>query len=270
MQKDILSSPRFFLGANTPLGFFSRFDHLYSPTEGWFCYILKGGPGTGKSTLMKNIATEAKRMKIKVEVIHCASDPNSLDAVIFPKLKKCVVDGTAPHVIDPTYPGVTDTIIHLGEFWNEKGLHKSDQSIINLTKENSDYHKKAQRFLAAYGSINNSTDKIISESIDYEKCDAYISRFTKKLIKNKSATEKKHETIRFISSTTPNGYVFFDDTMEEISNHNFVIEDEHNIIGNLILQDIKNTAQNKNYDVISCFSPFAPKDTNWKLCLFLN
>ena len=43
------SYPRFFLGANAPGGFVSRFDHLYSPQEGWFAYILKGGPGTGRS-----------------------------------------------------------------------------------------------------------------------------------------------------------------------------------------------------------------------------
>ena len=36
--------PKYFLGANTPSGFISRFDHLYDPDDGWFAYILKGGP----------------------------------------------------------------------------------------------------------------------------------------------------------------------------------------------------------------------------------
>lgn len=90
--------PKYFLGANTPSGFVSRFDHLYDPDDGWFAYILKGGPGTGKSTLMKRAAKEACSAQIKTELIYCSSDPHSLDAVIFPEIKVCIVDGTAPHV----------------------------------------------------------------------------------------------------------------------------------------------------------------------------
>ena len=90
--------PKYFLGANTPSGFISRFDHLYDPDDGWFAYILKGGPGTGKSTLMKRAAKEACSAQIKTQLIYCSSDPYSLDAVIFPEIKVCIVDGTAPHV----------------------------------------------------------------------------------------------------------------------------------------------------------------------------
>ena len=43
----------FFLGANTPQGFVSRFDQLADWREGWREFVLKGGPGTGKSTLMR-------------------------------------------------------------------------------------------------------------------------------------------------------------------------------------------------------------------------
>ena len=90
------TAPRFFLGANCPDGFISRFDHLYDPENGWFAYILKGGPGTGKSTLMRRAAEHALGQGVQVEMIHCSSDPDGLDAVIFPDYKACIVDGTAP------------------------------------------------------------------------------------------------------------------------------------------------------------------------------
>ena len=48
-------SPEFFAGANSAEGFFSCFDSLYDPEKDSF-YILKGGPGTGKSTLMKRLS----------------------------------------------------------------------------------------------------------------------------------------------------------------------------------------------------------------------
>lgn len=94
---DDKSAPCFFLGANSPCGFVSRFDSLYDPEGGWHAFVLKGGPGTGKSTLMHRVAAAAQEAHAQVERIHCSSDPASLDAVILPGQKLCIVDGTAPH-----------------------------------------------------------------------------------------------------------------------------------------------------------------------------
>ena len=47
---------RVFLGANSSAGFLSRFSSLYQPDGDWFAYIIKGGPGTGKSSFMKKAA----------------------------------------------------------------------------------------------------------------------------------------------------------------------------------------------------------------------
>lgn len=87
----------FFLGANTPQGFVSRFDQLADASDGWRSFILKGGPGTGKSTLMKRVAKNVEEHCPLVEIIHCSSDVDSLDGVIAPAIKTSVADGTAPH-----------------------------------------------------------------------------------------------------------------------------------------------------------------------------
>ena len=110
-------SPKFFLGANTPNGFVSRFDNLYYPEEGWFAYIIKGGPGTGKSTLMKRLAKEANLKNVKTELIYCSSDPSSLDAVIFPELKKSELETTSHFWVlsKPKYEAssIISLILHL-------------------------------------------------------------------------------------------------------------------------------------------------------------
>jgi Cdc6-like AAA superfamily ATPase len=51
----------FFLGANTPQGFVSRYDQLADPTDGWHEFVIIGGPGTGKSTMMKKIVQQSAR-----------------------------------------------------------------------------------------------------------------------------------------------------------------------------------------------------------------
>lgn len=50
------SQIRFFLGAEFPQGFVSLFDQLEHGKDGWRMFVMKGGPGSGKSTLMKKIA----------------------------------------------------------------------------------------------------------------------------------------------------------------------------------------------------------------------
>lgn len=87
----------FFLGANTPSGFYSLYDQLIDPDEARRVYLLKGGPGCGKSSLMRRVAQAMEEKGASVEYIACSGDPDSLDAVVFPALNTAIVDGTAPH-----------------------------------------------------------------------------------------------------------------------------------------------------------------------------
>ena len=88
---------RYFLGANTAKGFFSVYEDFCKPDSGNFLYVIKGGPGCGKSSFMKAIGRAAEDAGLDVEYVLCSGDPDSLDAVVFPALNTAIVDGTAPH-----------------------------------------------------------------------------------------------------------------------------------------------------------------------------
>ena len=87
----------YFLGANGPKGFVSLYREFCSPDSGNFLWVIKGGPGCGKSTLMKRVAAAAEERGLQVEYIRCSGDPDSLDAILLPEKKTAIVDGTAPH-----------------------------------------------------------------------------------------------------------------------------------------------------------------------------
>ena len=108
--------PMFFLGANAPGGFVSAFGKAYDPMDGWRVYIIKGGPGTGKSTLMKKAAALLAEKDDSVFLSPCTGDPWSLDAVTAENQKVMLLDGTAPHVVEPQYPGVCESLIDLGSW----------------------------------------------------------------------------------------------------------------------------------------------------------
>ena len=48
-------STHFFLGANSGRGFRNLFDRFCAPENHWDLLVLKGGPGAGKSTMMRRI-----------------------------------------------------------------------------------------------------------------------------------------------------------------------------------------------------------------------
>lgn len=87
----------YFLGANTHRGFYSLYDHYINTQDGDFLWVVKGGPGCGKSSFMRHIGKAALRAGLAVEYIYCSGDPKSLDGVYIPKLRVAYVDGTAPH-----------------------------------------------------------------------------------------------------------------------------------------------------------------------------
>ncbi len=105
---------RMFPGGNTSEGFVSYYDYIIE-NDANRIFVVKGGPGTGKSSMMKKVAKEMLERGYDVEYHHCSSDNNSIDGIVIPQLKVAMIDGTAPHVVDPKHPGAVDEIIHLGD-----------------------------------------------------------------------------------------------------------------------------------------------------------
>lgn len=139
---------RFFLGANTPGGFVGYIDDLYDAKDGWQAYIIKSGPGTGKSSLMRAVLDKLTDLGQEAEVICCSSDPNSLDGVLFPAMKMCILDGTAPHVIEPSYWGAVEQIIPLASCMDTALLHRQAPAVIAATDANKAMHARCRKFLA--------------------------------------------------------------------------------------------------------------------------
>jgi len=150
----------FFASANTALGFQNNFKYINNENKNGYLYILKGGPGTGKSTLLKTIANHFEKIGEKVEYFHCSSDAKSLDGVRLIRKNISIVDGTAPHIIETTIPNIKEEIIDLGAHIGDE-VRKHEEDIKNYLGKKSGCYKLAYNYLKALSPIFEN--KIILE-----------------------------------------------------------------------------------------------------------
>ena len=77
------------------------FSEIMDPETAFDIMILKGGPGVGKNTFMREIGRTMEQAGADVEYLWCSGDPDSLDGVVIPALRCAVCDGTSPHGTAP-------------------------------------------------------------------------------------------------------------------------------------------------------------------------
>ncbi len=240
----------YFLGSSAKNGFFSCFSQLAPKIEGQYTYIIKGGPGTGKSSLMRRIAEEMEKKDIECERILCSSDPASLDGIIFPSLRVSICDGTSPHTLDPDYPGATGEIINLGDCWDKQKLIEKREEIISLTDKNKACHQRSRRFIESAFSIFAEGEKISRDCLDENRLMRYASRVSSRHFK-KPRGKIGMEKTRLLDAVTPKGYYFLSETAESLCNEKIVFEDDFGYAASKLIGEIRSYALASGFSVIS-------------------
>lgn len=120
-------SEKIFFGAATPKGAVHFIEELTASLKRR--YIIKGRSGSGKSTLMRRIGKEASERGMSVTYFLCGFDPSSVDMIIIEELNIAIIDGTAPHVIDPTRE--TDKVIDMFELCIDPTIEDTRMEEIN-------------------------------------------------------------------------------------------------------------------------------------------
>lgn len=181
----------FFIGANTCAGFtFCAEEDLRAIER---VYVIKGGPGTGKSTLIKKAAGLARSRGEAVTVYRCSSDPDSLDAVVLEGRSVALVDGTSPHIYEPLCPGAVESILDTGAFWNTSMLKTKRDEIISLNKEKNRLFASTYRYLSNASSLIREEDALTEGYFLKDKAKAAIGRLLNNngggfSVKNKQTT----------------------------------------------------------------------------------
>ena len=248
----------YFLGATSPAGFANFFEQLADNSYPLRTYIIKAGPGCGKSSLMRRIADRIKAAGYDFEQIHCSSDPLSLDGVICKDLGFAIVDGTAPHAIEPSIPAAKQEVVSLFHCIDNKQMSASLDKLLPLFELNAQYICRAKRFVTAAGSLHHDIERTSQTALLYDKIDRYAKNLAAKALPKMNGYGT--ESLRLACAFTPLGIVDYTASNFTRCKNVLIFEDRFGAAAHTALNIIKGYALAAGYDITTCRSPMSAYD----------
>jgi len=245
----------FFMASSCAKGYVNLFPSLMRESGMHIC-ILKGTAGSGKSSMMKRIAKRLSDSGEFVELIHCSSDPYSLDGVICRRKGFAIVDGTNPHPLEPAYPIVGQSIISLFECIDKNKVQTGE--IEELFDRCSALHARAGRFVSTAASILDDIILSTERNIDREKLERYFSGLVADTIPRKSVDGST--SVRFQGTVTSLGICDFASANLESCKNKRIISDSIGAVSSAAMKLIADSAVEKGYDIIVCKNPLSADD----------
>ncbi|MBQ3355544.1 MAG: hypothetical protein IJG45_00295 [Oscillospiraceae bacterium] len=244
----------FFLGASTPRGFVSHYDSLFDEVR--YLTVIKGGPGCGKSTLMRAIGRAAQECGMDISYILCSSDPDSLDGVILPQLGAAWVDGTAPHVLEPRLCGGSMNYLNLGECYDSAAMREKEDEILRVQRKNAAYYPHVTACLASADALRGSMRLTIGTPAHREEMAAIAECIAISSLPPVSDPQEGFVR-RFLSAVTPKGLHFCQGTPAALCSRVYVLRDDYGLAP-LLLEVLQARAQALGHACIACYSPLLP------------
>lgn len=257
LEVDTLAKARhMYPGGNTCYGFYSFYDYIVPP-DAYKKIVIKGGPGTGKSTFMKTLARDLSTNGFDIEYHWCSSDNDSLDGIVIGDSRVCLLDGTAPHVVDPRYPGAVDSIFNAGEFWDGEAIRAHKQEIIALTGQIGIYFQRAYNRLKGANSAWWEWGSFLSEAVNVKNVNRNILALAEDFIHGGPKSDRSPRHL-FAGAITPGGLVTKIETLIDSSWSVFAVKGSpESGVKNLLKHTEKMIELNSIYAEIY-HSPFNP------------
>ena len=236
-----------FCAANSGVGFISFFNTILDE-KNKTVYYIKGGPGCGKSTLMRKIAEQSA----DAELILCSGDPESLDGVILPNRKAIIIDATAPHSHEPVFPGIGGHIVDLGIGWEPQKLNKS--KIMDLMDKKAQQYQKCYKILSAGKELSEGVFAPLAKNISYSKITAIGDKILKQnaLWEHRSSGSRADK--RFLSGITSKGLLTHTDTLSLLGKNIILLEDRF-LQSSILLKYLDNQLNERGIYHINGYHP---------------
>jgi hypothetical protein len=247
----------FFAGANSGEGFRNLFPQMVDLEDTYDFLILKGGPGVGKNTFMRQIGKTFEEAGAEVEYLWCSGDPDSLDGVIIPAIRSAVVDGTFPHVVEPRYPAAVDRYVNLGRFYDIAAAKASVEEVKERTQAYKGAYVRAYHSLKAARQVELDVVNAAAAGFDRDRVGKRVEGIIQRELRTRGSGEGKTR-YRFLGGITHKGPLWRFDSILALCPKVYEFQDSYELAGPF-LGRLHQAAVEKGWDTIVCLSPEEPE-----------
>lgn len=237
-----------FAGAITMEGFQNLYGNILNREKAKNFFVIKGGSGVGKSSLLKRIAKYYSKI-YSIEYYHCSGDIDSLDGIYISDIETALIDGTSPHIVDPKYVKCNDYEIDLACCIDDSNISKVKDNILCLMKRKEKMYKSIFSLTNILGQIYLENLNIFKDSFD----ENYIILKAKNALDKIEPQENFKKRTLFNRAITANGITSLRCEYEE----NVVFINAPIYLANLFIDKIKKFAEINNYNYSLYLSPYS-------------
>ena len=244
----------YFPGANTPRGFFNRFSAVMADPRVRRRIYLKGGPGCGKSTLMRRLAKTAADLEADCELGLCSSDPDSLDTLLIEQAGLAVCDATPPHAAEPPLCGSDGVYLDLGRFYDAAALAPMREELGQLQAENQACYRRVRQALRAVQALYRLREELVDQGAAVDRLTAAAGMLLTPLLRGGRGQGMLREL--FFTGVTPSGCISRYGMFQSAATIYLLLDSCH--LSGRYLQEIARLALDAGQNVIAGYSPLDP------------
>lgn len=248
---------RIFLGANSGGGFYSLYGQLLNARFDDLL-IIKGGPGCGKSSFMRTVAEKFTEKEYKAIYVNCSGDPDSLDGVLLPELRVGLVDGTAPHVLEPTYTAANERYLDLTRFYDMEAAKAARAEIRTHTDAYRAAYAEAYHILRAADALENERRAVAAASADTEKLARRLANIARRELRGTSGTRARTDEA-FLGGMTHQGELCRFETVDALCPRVYELADNYGLAAPM-LERLRDAAADAGLDTLVCKDPDRPHE----------
>ena len=193
---------------------------------------------------------------LAAEYILCSCDPASLDALVLPQLKIALVDGTAPHVVEPKYPGAVERYVNMGACYDTAALSQLRSEIMSCMSGYKGCYQRAYRCLDASSSIfEDVRSTLLTDGLAEKLAKRARGILSRELPRRRGVTGQVRQ--RFLGAVTHMGQLCLFDTALVQCGRIYELSDSYGLAHELLIHLLAG-AVSGGYDVVACPDPMAP------------
>jgi hypothetical protein len=163
-----------------------------------------------------------------------------------------------PHALEPLCPDAFEQVLSLHPCICRTKLLAHRAELLRLIRLHQAHKERAERCLTAAGSLLQDDLRTAQCCTNAPKAAGFAQVLAKRYLPHCSFAPR--EDVRLLSAVTPDGLVFFTDTLTKTAHTIVVLEDEYGAVGRVLMSALRAEALRRGHHVITCYCSLYPHE----------